>query len=209
MKTLLNLLLFTAILLTACAKNNNDATLDNAVEINGTIYPTVVIGSQKWTSVNYNGPGGVNYNNGVNDPVYGKLYSYTEAFAIIPPSGWHLPTQGDFTKLFNTLGALPDNQNYYVLPDSTGRKLMSIATWAYGMGNNKTGYNAVGTGFVVNGHFSNLGHITNILTSSKFPDGENISFEIYNEYGNTVIADLNAVIPKDTDRGSVRFVKNN
>ncbi len=209
MKRLLQCTLMVATLLTACSKKQDNVTPVAALIINGTWYPIVRIGNQTWTSVNYNGTGGVNYNDSqVNDPVYGKLYNYIEAEAISPPLGWHLPTQGDFTALFNTLGAIPNNQNYYVLPDSTGRKLMSKTTWANGTGNDKTGFNAVGSGFVVNGSFSNLTHITNILTSSKFPDGENISFEVF-EYGSSVIADLNAVIPHDTDRGSVRFVKNN
>ena len=202
------LLIYISFSLAGCSNKNGAAKPEYAVTINGQNYPTVVIGSQTWTSVNYNGPGGVNYNNSANnDPVYGKLYSYSEAKAISPPLGWRLPTQSDFSTLFITLGVSPDNQNYFVLPDSTGRKLMSTTTWANGTGNNMTGFNAVGSGFVVNGNFSNLGHITNILTSSKFSDGENISFEIY-EYGNSVISDLNSVIPNDSDRGSVRFVKN-
>lgn len=209
MNRLLVLIIPVTLILSACSKKGQ---VDPAgvVTINGTHYPTVTIGTQTWTSVNYNGPGGVNYDNSsTNDPVYGKLYSYTEAEAISLPAGWHLPTQADFTTLFNTLGAVPNSQNYYVLADTTGRKLMATTTWTVAeIGTNQTGFNAVGAGFQASGVFSNLGQIDNILTTSKFSDGENISLEIY-DYDNASLTDLNAVLPKDTDRGSVRFVKDN
>lgn len=207
--TIIVILLLCLVIVPGCSKKNESP---NSVTVNGTTYPTVVIGSQTWTSVNYNGPGGVNYNNSVtNDPVYGKLYSYTEAEAISLPAGWRLPTQADFITLLKTLGAKPSDQNYYVLVDSTGRGLMSTATWTEGeIGTNKTGFNAVGAGFQASGTFTNLGQMTNILSTSKFPNGANISFQIYDYYhGNAAIIDLNSVIPYDTDRGSVRFVKDN
>ncbi|HWD89002.1 MAG TPA: FISUMP domain-containing protein [Mucilaginibacter sp.] len=195
------------VIVSGCSKKNGSP---NSVKINGTEYATVVIGSQTWTSVNYNGPGGLNYNNSTtNDPVYGKLYSYTEAEAISLPSGWRLPTEADFNKLIYTLDPVAASQEFSTLADSTGRKLMSATTWTVDeIGTNKTGFNAVGAGFQENGAFSDLGQFDNILTSSKFGNGNDMSLAIYDYYGGALV-NLNSVIPYDTDRGSVRFVKDN
>lgn len=208
MKSLLNLSLFIVIVLISCSKKSDDITA-NSVQINGVQYPTVVIGSQTWTAVNYNGPGGVNYNNSANnDPVYGKLYTYTEAEAIALPPGWRLPTQSDFTTLLITMGA-PPGSTYYSLQDTSIIKLLSKTTWTNVSGSNTTGFNAVATGFYFTGTFSNLGDMTNLLSSSEFPDGGHMSLQMYEPYGNELFTGLNSVIPNETDRGSIRFVKDN
>ena len=104
MNRLLSLIVLLTVFLGACSKKNNVAPA-RSITINSTEYPTVVIDNQTWTSVNYNGPGGINYNNQTNDPVYGKLYSYTEANNIVLPKGWRLPTKSDFEKLLISMGA--------------------------------------------------------------------------------------------------------
>jgi hypothetical protein len=73
------------LLITSCSKPNSQPQPDdpNFVTIDGTKYSVIQYGNQKWTVVNYNGNGGANYNdNPVNDPQYGKLYTYKEATAI-------------------------------------------------------------------------------------------------------------------------------
>jgi uncharacterized protein (TIGR02145 family) len=159
MKKLFYLAIIPALMLTACAKKGNDSDPAGIVTINGTKYPTVVIGSQTWTAVNYNGPGGVNYNNSqVNDPVYGKLYSYVEAEAIPLPNGWHLPAQSDFATLLLTMGATAGN-GIYSLPDSSSIKLFAKTTWTKVNGTDATGFNAVAAGFFSTASFSNLGYV--------------------------------------------------
>lgn len=75
-------------------KNDTKSKDVNVININDTNYATVKIGTQ--TSVNYNGPGGENYNRNLdNDPVTGKFYSLTQAMAITLPAGWRLPTRGN------------------------------------------------------------------------------------------------------------------
>ncbi len=209
MKILFYIGILSVLILTSCSKNNKGVDPSGMLTINGTKYPTVIIGSQTWTSVNYNGPGGVNYNNSsVNDPVYGKLYTYTEAEVVSLPSGWHLPMQSDFTTLLITMGAT-STTGYYSLQDTSIVKLISKTTWTNVNGTNSTGFNAIATGFCHNLNFSNFGAMTNLLSSSEFPDGEHMSLQIFEPYGVEMFTGLNSVIPNVTDRGSVRFVKNN
>jgi uncharacterized protein (TIGR02145 family) len=207
MKRVLLLLFIPAIILTGCSKKTDNSQSAISFTIGGKSYGTVKIGSQTWTSENYNGSGGLSYNNdAANDAAYGKLYTYSEAAAIKLPSGWRLPTRSDFETLLITMGATQSN-GYYTLSDISALKLMSKTTWIFANGTNTSGFNAVASGFWYNS-FRNLGNMTNLLTSSLFPNGERVSLEILQtQY--QVLIDLNAVIPNETDRGSVRFVRDN
>src|SRR5688500_1131369 len=104
------LMLSASVAFTSCSKNNDPTPEEsNTVEIAGTTYQTVKIGTQTWTTVNYNGTGGVNYNDGANDPTYGKLYSFQEVKAISGlPSGWRVPTEDDVKKLLSVVGTKLD-----------------------------------------------------------------------------------------------------
>ena len=181
--------------------------------INGTFYPTVEIGNQTWTSVNYNGPGGVNYGDSLNNnAIYGKLYNYTEAEAISVPQGWRIPTRQDCLQLLINLGAKGNMFNIYILPDTLTYQLMSLKTWMPALGTNITGFNAVGAGVwwtstpSITG-YAERGKDCEILTSSLFDNGEHVSLSIIDE--GVIEAWPNDIIPKVTDRGSVRFVKDN
>ena len=65
--------------------------------------PQVRIGTQTWMAANYDFNGSdvngvfTNVNN------YGKLYTWTEANAIVYP-GWHLPTYEEYLTLITNLG---------------------------------------------------------------------------------------------------------
>lgn len=201
-----------AFLFAACTKEGKDIN-SKFMEINGTFYPTVVIGNQTWTSVNYNGPGGVNYDDSLkNDPIYGKLYNYTEVEAIKLPKGWHVPTYDDCVQLLIHLGAKDNTLNIYRLPDTLTYQLMSQKTWTPAVGTNKIGFNAVGAGvwwtstLGITG-YAERGKDCEILTSTISNIGEHVSLSIIDE--GIIEAWPNDVIPKTTDRGSVRFVKDN
>lgn len=146
-KIILSLFTVSTFFLISCSKKDNEKPKADNVKINNIIYPTVVIGSQTWTSVNYNGPGGENLNNsGTNDPTYGKYYTLDEAKKIALPSGWRVPSKEDAEKLLKYLGATGIS-NLGVYADSTvAIKLKSKTGWKYSQGNNSSGFNALPLG---------------------------------------------------------------
>lgn len=83
----------------------------------GQTYPFVQIGNQTWMSenLNYNAP-----NSWCNQcETYGRLYTYSAAVYACP-TGWHLPTDAEWTTLTTYLGG-----------DSiSGNKLKSTLLWA-------------------------------------------------------------------------------
>jgi uncharacterized protein (TIGR02145 family) len=102
---------------------------DTVTDIDGNVYNVVQIGNQCWTKENlrttrYNNgsvipnvtsddawenlssPAWCNYyNSPASDAVYGKLYNwYTVAAGNLCPTGWHVPTDAEWTVLTNFLG---------------------------------------------------------------------------------------------------------
>ncbi|WP_182961683.1 FISUMP domain-containing protein [Pedobacter gandavensis] len=167
----------------SCSKSNNEPEqFKNEITINGAVYPTVAIGTRTWTTVNYNGNGGVNYNDGANDPTFGKLYSFQEVKAITGlPIGWRVPTEADVKVLMATVGTKLDGADLYT--DATAsQKFMSKAGWSNALltGNNSTGLNLVSTGdcFVSSAtikNYSGKGIMASFWTSTtiKSPVGIN------------------------------------
>ena len=216
MKKLLYFAFITGILFTACSKKNDTTPKpDNSVTINGTAYSTGVIGSQTWTSANFNGPGGVNYNNdAANNAAYGKLYTVAEAKAISLPAGWRLPTGNDFVLLLVAIGKNASTHiGSYYGDDPSGLKLMATTDWQFfGSGSNSTGFNALPAGFynnIYNGGtpgFAGKGDYALFLTSTgvNLPD----NFYIYKINPNPEFG-FGGYIIYATDRASVRFVKDN
>lgn len=150
MKRSLSLMLLASMLIVAsCKKIINTPEPSNSVTINGQVYSTVKIGTQTWTTVNYNGNGGINYNDGANDASAGKFYSYTEVKAITNlPSGWRIPTETDVKMLMDVVGSKTDANEIYV-DASASKKLMSTTGWADNnmKGDNSTGLNLAPTGY--------------------------------------------------------------
>jgi uncharacterized protein (TIGR02145 family) len=144
------LLAVTALTLFSCSKGgSNDATPTNptnTVSINGTDYGTVKIGNKTWTTVNYNGTGGLNYSYGTNDAKYGKLYLLSEAKAISLPTGWRIPTQQDFTDLMGAAGQTTIDKGNTVLSAASSIKLRSTSDWNYLAGTNTISFNAYPAG---------------------------------------------------------------
>ena len=72
----------------------------------GQVYPTVQIGSQCWLQKNMNYSTGNSWcydNNTSNCNTYGRLYDWQTAI-VACPSGWHLPSDAEWTTLTDFLG---------------------------------------------------------------------------------------------------------
>ncbi|WP_461450142.1 FISUMP domain-containing protein [Mucilaginibacter sp.] len=170
----------------SCSKSSS--TKPTIPSTTATITDTVVIGNQTWTSVNYNGSGGVNYNNSsTNDPTYGKLYTLAEAKAIVLPKGWHLPSTDDFNTLMKNLGVtLQDGNGYYQPSQTVTLQLMSTSKWTLQSGGNNTGFSAYPAGFYNTSEskgFSSQGTEADFITTSTlvgYP-GTQANFSIYEE----------------------------
>jgi uncharacterized protein (TIGR02145 family) len=198
MKQLLALTLIAGITLASCSKKANTPNPQaiNTVTINGAAYPSVKISSQTWTATNYNGTGGVNYNNSnTNIPNNGKLYTLAEANAIVIPDGWRLPTQDDYTTL---------------LASSSALGLMGKTSWTIGGGTNSSGFNALAVGYNHHNAFDGTGTDAVFITTSELADYPGIpsSFNIYQDNTGTG-AVLSDFVVTATDRASIRFIKSN
>ena len=131
MKKIIYLLSITFLLLQACSSGDSDNNSNNTVtDIDGNVYQTVTICNQTWTKTNLNVS---KYRNGDvipqvqdatqwaslttgawcyynNDPangaIYGKLYNWHAANDPrgLAPSGYHIPTDTEWTSLINCLG---------------------------------------------------------------------------------------------------------
>jgi len=84
----------------ACGNNFVDSR-------NGQSYRTMMFGSQCWMRDNLNYATGSSWchsNNMTNCTTYGRLYDWSTAISACP-SGWHLPSEAEFTALESTIGA--------------------------------------------------------------------------------------------------------
>ena len=118
--------------ISSCKKDDNKTTSSTTVtDVDGNVYHTVTIGTQTWMVENlrttkYNDgtaipnvtdgtvwgnlttPGVCTYNNTGNaDTIntYGRLYNwYTVNTGKLAPTGWHVPTDAEFTTLTTYLG---------------------------------------------------------------------------------------------------------
>ncbi|HAL83863.1 MAG TPA: hypothetical protein DCO83_17795 [Mucilaginibacter sp.] len=211
MKKLLFPLFIITVIFTACSKKSNVVAPTNMVYINGNDYSTVVIGNQTWTSVNYNGAGGVNYNNqATNNPADGKLYTLAEVNAIPLTGNWRLPTEDDYNNLLSSIGVPEPAKGSNSSTEASGAPvyaLMSKTSWTKGGGTNTSGFNATGVGYYHSGIYDSAGITTVFFTSSNY-NGTPLSFAV--QQANTVYnAYISNLVVSSTDRASVRFVKDN
>jgi uncharacterized protein (TIGR02145 family) len=126
----LAILIVFLILSGSCKKKNDNNTPSNTVtDIDGNVYHTVTIGTQVWMVENlkttrYNNgisiplvtdvtawynlitPGYCWYNNDINyKDIYGALYDwYTVNTGKLAPTGWHVPSDAEWTILTDFLG---------------------------------------------------------------------------------------------------------
>jgi uncharacterized protein (TIGR02145 family) len=117
------------------------------VAIGNGYYPTVTIGDQEWTSVNYAGTGGIT---DTDHPHYGTFFKYADLKTIPLPDGWRIPTRQDYLALLESQGIAYDTTWGSTDGDDLPSKkrlgqLMAVAGWLKedGYANNQSGFNAV------------------------------------------------------------------
>lgn len=215
MKKLSYFVLTCVTVLMSCKQKNdpgpsaNNINADTAITISGIAYPVVQIGSQSWTSVNYNGPDGVfNTGNVIQNPQDGKLYTSLEASQITLPAGWHIPTYDDYLTLLITRGATKNSDGSYSTNLAVAHSLMNETGWSEGGGNNYSKFTALPTGFYHLGQYYGTGNGASFLLSALPGTPPDQALTIGPGPNNQPFIYL-GVILFDDDRCSIRFVKNN
>jgi uncharacterized protein (TIGR02145 family) len=117
----------------------------------GKKYKTVKIGSQTWMAenLNYNASGSECYDNKTeNCNKYGRLFDWKTAKTACP-SGWHLPSDGEWTKLTEHVGS-----------KTAGKQLKAKSGWdSNGNGTDAHGFAALPGGYRhTDGSFGNAGY---------------------------------------------------
>lgn len=161
----------------------------------GEVYKKVTIGSQIWMAENlrYNAPGS-SYN--PNNPTtnYGRLYSWTtlmdgaSSSSASPsgvqglcPSGWHLPSDAEWTTLTTTIGG-----------NDIGTAMKST-DWVNGNGTNSSGFNALPAGHYTSAGYLYFGSHADFWSTTEHPTSTGLAVvrilksattgvDIYNDY---------------------------
>ena len=164
---LLILLGITIFLAQACEVKEEKPSLQygSVTDIDGNTYKTIKIGTQTWMAENLNvthykngdpianvldstewfnlDTGAFcNYNNDeANAPIYGRLYNWqaVDNSKGIAPEGWHVPAKYEWETLINYLGG----------SNGSAPKIRIEGDdywWAHGIGNNESGFSAIGAG---------------------------------------------------------------
>ena len=167
-----------------------------ATDIDGNTYQSVIIGTQEWMAENlraskYNDGTTIpnitdntawknlstgawcNYNNSSsNDATYGKLYNwYAVETGKLCPTGWHVPTDADWTVLTDYLTANGHN-------GTEGKALKATSGWDFSVysenGTDDYGWLGLpgGLRYGLYGHFDDVGGYGNWWSSSQeYADG--------------------------------------
>jgi len=206
----LNLLAIFAILLMLASSFTEDDSSITVTDIDGNVYKTVKIGTQVWMAENlrttkYNdgtsipkvtnglawlsrikNPGYCFYNNdAANKNTYGALYHwYAVKTNKLAPTGWHVPTDAEWTTLENYLIANGYNYDGTTTGNKIAKSLAALTGWTTctGIGaigndltkNNTSGFSALPGGYrgsyfgLGNGAFYLVGDYGNWWSSTQF-----------------------------------------
>ncbi len=128
----------------------------------GKKYKVVKIGSQTWMAenLNYDASGSKCYeNNSANCAKYGKLYNWETAKKACP-SGWHLPSDAEWTALENAVGG----------KEVAGKKLKAKSGWnKNGNGTDEYDFSALPGGIGYSGgNFYSVGSYGNWWSSTEY-----------------------------------------
>jgi uncharacterized protein (TIGR02145 family) len=169
-------------------------------DVDGNKYNIVVIGAQIWMAENlkttkFNNNGAIpNVTDGtawttlttsaycwmLNDaatykPLYGAIYNwFTVNTGNLCPTGWHMPSDGEFQTLESYLGMPADTVTLYGWRgriSQVGSKMKNTTGWATGQnGSNTSGFSALPGGYryVVNGTFNDIGVLTYFWTATQY-----------------------------------------
>ena len=181
----------------------------NITDVDGNVYKTVVIGSQTWMAENlkvskYNNgttipnitdsaqwsqltTGAWCYysNDLINNAKYGKLYNW---YAVSPttngnknvcPTGWHVPTDAEWTVLTNYLGG----------ETVAGGKMKEVGTTSWNSPNidatNTSLFTGLPGGYRYNfGYYGNIGNFGNWWSSTEYTTNSAFSRFLYGSNGN-------------------------
>lgn len=139
----------TVILLSSCSKKGNPTPAAAVIQtghvvINGSTYPTVVIGKQTWTSFNYLGGTGALASS---DATYGNYYTLEQAAQITLPTGWRIPTRADVNNLLVNFTSNKNTAGDYSGDLSVARALADTAHFhSLGAPTNSSGFSAYAGG---------------------------------------------------------------
>jgi uncharacterized protein (TIGR02145 family) len=143
MKLLFLSALLAVLFLNACSKKGSPTpapTKSGRVIINGSPYPTIIIGSQTWTSFDYVGGTG---SLPTSDPTYGNYYTLAQAMQITLPTGWRIPTRTDYNNLLANFTSTKNAAGDYVGDITTAMALADTAHFhSLGTPNNSSGFSA-------------------------------------------------------------------
>lgn len=185
--------IFTILLMFASGCTEDDSSI-TVTDIEGNVYQTVKIGTQTWMVENlkttkYNDgtsiplvsddnawqalstPGCCYYNNdAANKTTYGALYNwYTVNTDNLAPTGWHVPTDAEWTTLENYLIANGYNYDGTTTRNEIAKSLAATTDWVTDDGtdtlgndftkNNTSGFAGLpGGGRFYGGTFGGVGH---------------------------------------------------
>jgi uncharacterized protein (TIGR02145 family) len=180
-----HLLVVLLVFIVSCSDDDNKAVMVSDIE--GNVYATISIGAQVWMADNlrvtkYNDGSAIPYvtnnidltalttgafswfdNNEANGSVYGALYNWhTISSGKICPTGWHVPSDSEWTTLINFLGG----------ESLAGGKLKAIGTAHWNSPNtgatNDSGFTALPAGYLFdNGNYNSLGNVTHWWSSTE------------------------------------------
>ena len=168
------LLSFALLFFAACKKGGTPGPLTSQVTINGTAYPTVKIGRQEWTSVNYDGPGGYEQSFYVPNANYKKYYTLADLANIKLSNGWRVPSRDDYNKMLSNFTTSKDDNGNQVGDYDQTLALRSTTGWEIDSGDkpgtNTSGFNAFPAGYYT-GYPDNEtgGNFAVFLTTTPLP----------------------------------------
>jgi uncharacterized protein (TIGR02145 family) len=164
--------------------SSTTSNTQTVTDINGNVYPTVQIGEQTWMAENLRttqyadgtpianiidddqwarldfGAWAYYDHNPANDAIYGKLYNWYAVAnsAGLCPTGWHVPTDEEWTVLSEFLG------------EDAGHKMKSTTGWDNnGNGSNASGFTGLPGGLRDDdGTFYDVGRVDGFWSSSEY-----------------------------------------
>ncbi len=141
MKPLLLTALLAVLLLSSCSKKSTPApaTKTGSVTIIANNYPTIIIGSQTWTSFNYQGAGG---SLTIADVTYGNYYTLAQAMLITLPTGWRIPTRADYNTLLSNYTTTKNAAGDFVGDQNAARALSDSTKWLFLGATSASGFSA-------------------------------------------------------------------